>query len=92
MNIYAIHDAAAKYFLPPFTAPTDGVAKRMFVASMGDSFPHRADFTLHLVGSFDEDQGTLSIPQSGPRLVLAGLSVDPRLDPRRLSQPEGEAA
>jgi len=80
IKVYAIHDTAAEYFMPPFTAPNDNVAKRLFVSSMGDSFVHRADFKLFSVGEFDSDTGGLNAWD--PKLVLAGLSIDIKLDPR----------
>lgn len=81
MNCYSVFDSAAEYFLPPFFAPNDGVAKRMFIGSLGDSFAYRADFVLYYVGEFNDAAGVLN-PHDGPRLVLAGLSIAENLDPR----------
>lgn len=80
MKIFTIRDDAAGYFLPPFCAPTEAVAQRMFIGSMGDSFPHRHQFNLFLVGEFDDDNGRL-VPVD-PKHVLAGTSVSMDLDPR----------
>lgn len=81
MNIYSIHDQAAMYFLPPFFAKTDAQAIRMFIGSLGDSFPHRADFNLFRVGKFDENDGTIT-PET-PHKVLAGLSIDAKFAPQQ---------
>ena len=76
-NIYTIRDDAAAYFLPIFLARTHSEAKRMFITSLGDSFPHRSDFKLFHIGEFDEDIGLLT-PQE-PTMVLAGLSIPANL-------------
>jgi len=80
MNIYSIRDDIAQFFIAPFLAENDGHAKRMFVSSMGDSFPHRSDFKLYRVGSFDTENGLVT-PED-PALVLAGFSIPIDLDPR----------
>lgn len=80
LKIYTIHDDKAGFFIQPFFAVTDGQATRMFIGSLGDSFPHRADFKLFTVGFFNTDTG--DIEGAGPTLVLAGLSIPVSLDPR----------
>jgi hypothetical protein len=80
MKIYTIRDQVAGYFMPPFFAENDGHATRMFIQSMGDSFVHRADFSLHSIGTFDADTGVLSACDAS--MVISGLSIDPKLDPR----------
>lgn len=80
MNCYSIHDTVAEMFLPPFFARNDGQASRMMIGSLGDSFTHRADFNLYRLGSFDDDSGQLT--SETPSLVLAGLSISEKLDPR----------
>jgi len=79
MNIYSIHDSKASMFLPLFLAHNDGHATRMFIGSLGDSFTYRADYTLHCLGDFDEDTGEIT---TEPRMVMSGLSIDAKLDPR----------
>jgi len=80
MKLYTIRDQVACFFLSPFVAPNDNVAKRMFISGLGDSFPHRRDFSLHAIGAFDDQTGELSPVE--PYLVLSGLSIDAQLDPR----------
>jgi len=91
MNLYSIHDGSAQYFLPIFAAKTGDQAKRMFIGSLGDSFPYRADFTLHHVGHFDDDTGTLTACDP-PVVVLTGLSIPPSMDPRVTTGPEQQEA
>jgi len=91
MMIYSIRDDVAQFFIAPFLAENDAHAKRMFIGSMGDSFPHRSDFKLYRVGSFDPDNGTVT-PED-PALVLAGFSIPIDLDPRAPQhQPSTEKA
>lgn len=79
--LYTIQDTVAEFFLPPFVAENDNQAKRMFIGSLGDNFPHRHDFVLFHVGDFNDDDGTLQLPSS-IRVVLAGSSVAVTMDPR----------
>lgn len=88
MRVYTIRDQAGEFFLPPFTAHNDAIAKRMFVGSMGDSFSHRMDFVLYFVGEFSDENGTLSPVE--PVVVLAGYSVADSLDPRPRPEPQPE--
>lgn len=88
MNVYTIHDSVAQFHLPPFTAPNDGMAERMFMGSLGDSFAYRDGFSLYRIGTFDDASG--KITACDPVLCIQGRSIpataDPR--PRPLSQPE----
>lgn len=79
-HVYAIFDSVAEYFLPPFFAINDGQARRMFVVGLGDSFPHRADFTLFRIGSWND--ATAELTAEAPAKVLSGVSIAPSLDPR----------
>lgn len=81
MIIYSVRDDSADYFLPPFLARTDAQAVRMFIGSLGDSFPYRHDFHLMAVGGFDQDTGLVTA-EDAPRLVISGVSIDAKLDPR----------
>lgn len=80
-SVYSIRDDAADYFIPPFVAQNDAMAKRMFISSLGDSWPHRSDFHLFWIGEFDDDNGTIR-PIDPPKNVLSGMSIDDKLDPR----------
>lgn len=81
MKMYSVHDTAAEFYHPPFTAQTDAQASRIFVVSLGDQFPHRGDFNLYRIGEFDNDGGTL-LPCDPPQCVLRGTSIANDLDPR----------
>lgn len=80
MNMYTIKDGAADFFITPFFAKTDAQATRMFISSLGDSFPYRRDYTLFKVAIFDDDTGTVT--GNVPSVVLAGHSIDENDDPR----------
>ncbi len=80
MKFYTVRDETASFFLPPYLARNDGQAIRMFIGSLGDSFPYRRDFSLYEVGSFDEDNGLITATE--PRIVINGLSIALDLDPR----------
>jgi len=80
LKIYSIRDEAAEFFIQPFLANADAQAIRMFIGSLGDSFPHRSDFNLFFCGSFDTETGV--IEACPPKIILAGLSVADELDPR----------
>lgn len=81
MNVYTIHDLTAGFYLPPFTAPNDGMAERMFIGSLGDSFHFRSQFSLWRIGVFSDESGTIT-PHDANHLVLQGNSVHASLDPR----------
>jgi len=78
--MFSIRDSGAEFFIQPFFAPTAAVAARMFITSLGDSFPHRAHFDLFQIGSWSSETG--QAVGDTPKLVLAGLSIDNKLDPR----------
>lgn len=80
MNVYTIYDSAAEYHLPPFFAQADAQAKRMFIQSLGDSFPHRADFNLLKIATFDQNTGVIT--SQDPISILAGRSISETFNPK----------
>ncbi len=80
INMYSILDGAAKFFINPFFAENDAHATRMFCGSLGDSFPHRADFSLHYLAKFDIETG--EVITDSQHCVIQGRSLDVSLDPR----------
>jgi len=88
MMIYSIRDNGAEFFIQPFIAPTDAVAQRMFIGSLGDSFPHRQDFALYKIGTFNTESG--KIVANDPVMILAGLSIPDKFDPRNRGITLGE--
>lgn len=89
MIIYTIHDSVAEFFLPIFTAENDNVAKRIFIASLGSNFPHRADYTLYRIGQFCPDEGNVAAENA--QLLMSGLSIAESLDPRPRPITNGES-
>lgn len=65
----SIYDSAVKAYLQPFFQRTRGEALRSFRAAVneeGHNFQvHAADYTLFVIGEFDEDTGKL-IPYDTP--------------------------
>lgn len=63
MKIFSVLDRAADAFLPPFTAANEGVAIRMVQDALEDEnhqlSRHTRDFSLHLLGEFDEVTGEI---------------------------------
>ena len=69
--MFTVYDSKAEAYLPPFNMASKGEAIRAFADCVNDnkhSFSrHPADFTLFLLGSFDEASASitaLSTPQS----------------------------
>ena len=64
IKFYSVHDSKAEAFLPPFTAPTAGVAIRMWEQACNDpehTFnQHAGDYTLFEIGEFDQDSGQVN--------------------------------
>lgn len=73
MSLYSVEDLKSGY-LTPFTASSDGVARRMFESTLKDrstvigSFPE--DFRLFYVGTFIVDSGEMV--NSPHRLICDG--------------------
>lgn len=64
LNMYSIHDQKAKAFMQPFFMSTDGQAIRAFTDNINSSessmiTAHPEDFTLYLLGTFDDQNGLL---------------------------------
>jgi len=64
-QVFAIFDAAAEAYLPPFMLPTEGMAKRQFEIAINDDktqFWHSPqDYTLFELGIFDDASGTYEL-------------------------------
>lgn len=63
LKIYSVYDSKAKFFSAPFFCINDDIAIRSFTEATNDSstqlnkFPE--DFSLHTIGTFDPDTGTI---------------------------------
>lgn len=82
MNYYSIHDSKAKFFMPPFAARTHEEAQRIFTQAVNDfSNPNNAfafspaDYTLHYVFTFDEDDGQVTDAALHDHIIVNGKDV-----------------
>lgn len=75
--LYSVQDSVADRFGMPFAQQNERVAYRAFVNLVNDprSEVNRnpGDFNLYLVGSFDDDDG--SVLQQKPQLISNGANV-----------------
>lgn len=75
LGIYSVYDSKAKAYLPPFFLPNDALAVRAVVGCTRDpdhsfaKFP--LDYSLHKMGSFDDQSGRLEVPDSGPEFLYS---------------------
>lgn len=62
--LFTIRDIKAATFAAPFTAPTRGMALRMFADHVNDpqSMPHKhpEDFELYELGTYNDQDGAIS--------------------------------
>ena len=76
-KIYSVYDDAAKAFLQPFFAVTDGLAIRSFTEAVNDPntslSKYPSQFTLFQIGEYEDSDARISIP-STPRSM--GLAVE----------------
>ena len=74
MNLYCVYDRVAEEASSPIPAKTDGVAIRMFVASMQkNEYPE--DYWLYRIGHFDPISMYLD-PQKPERLIIGKQEVE----------------
>lgn len=66
--VFAVHDAKAKAYLPPFILPTKEMAKRTFSDCVNDfkhAFGrHPYDYTLFHLGMFDDSRATYALEKA----------------------------
>lgn len=78
IHAFSVFDSAAKLFMQPFFARTRGEAMRSFMDACSDEkhqfSRHAMDYSLYVVGQFDEDDGLL-IPQAEPERLMSALDV-----------------
>jgi len=62
--ICGIRDGKAETFLPPFSVPTVGLARRLFGEAVNDKRTeigkYPKDFTLYVIGDFDIEKGIVT--------------------------------
>lgn len=78
-KIVAVHDKALDAYLRPFTAPTTGVAIRHFQDEIANKespmHTHPEDYTLHLLGDYEEDTGIITPQPGGPLAIAAAATI-----------------
>lgn len=81
LQVVSVYDSAVNAFARPFFVPSTGVALRSFSDEVNRQAPdnpmsqHPEDFTLYLLGSFDEDSGQFTNTQSRPELLVRAKDV-----------------
>lgn len=79
-SLFTVFDSAAARFLEPFYAPTVEYALRQFRTTVNqeghqfNKFPE--DYTLFLIGEFDQEQGTITALDSPQSLGVAITFVE----------------
>lgn len=66
MKIFSVRDAKVEAFMQPFFSPTMGAAIRSLSEAVNDPkhefSKNSADYSLWLVGDFDDSTGVISAP------------------------------
>lgn len=81
--IFSIYDSAASYYQPPFACNNKGIALREFsdACNNKETFlaKHPADYTLFLLGTFDDITGEFVLEKTPIRLgtAIEFVKVDP---------------
>ena len=96
MKVFAVYDMAAGAYLAPFFQPNDAVAIRLFANMVNDGkslfWASPGDFSLHLLGEFDEQSGLFTCDK-GPQGIRSALSVVKRdVDERQVPLFDKDAA
>lgn len=78
-RVFSVYDTAAKVYSHPFYVPRNEMAVRAFtdaVNSANHEFAkHPADYTLFLLGEFDDADGSYKPNQPGPQAIITGLAA-----------------
>lgn len=74
-KIFAVYDAGAEAFLPPFFLPSIGQATRAFSDVVNDSShsfsKHPLDYSLWILGSFDDATGIVDAESGKAKIIDA---------------------
>lgn len=85
LYIFSVYDSAAGYYKEPFTVSNKGVALREFAdaCNSAESYlsKHPGDYTLFLIGTFDESTGVLTQDSAHVSLGKALEYVKPAIMP-----------
>lgn len=80
-KIFAVYDSAAKAYLSPFCLPREEMALRSFrdaVNSEHQFANHPEDYTLFLLGEYDNRTGQVQNHTPGPKLIGTALELKTR--------------
>lgn len=74
-KIYTVFDSKAQAYLQPFYSPNDAVALRNFQTAATDENhhfnKHAADYTLFLIGEYDDTSASITMLPSAKNLGCA---------------------
>lgn len=77
LKIFSVYDSKSEAYIPPFYALTAGQAIRSFTDTVNEANhafnKHPADFTLFLIGEFDDAHGAV-MPYAA--LINLGLASE----------------
>lgn len=78
LKLFAVRDAKAEAFIPPFVLPNEAMAVREFTGCANDpthAFCRNSDdYSLYEVGEFDDATGVLTVPAE-PRFLVKASSL-----------------
>jgi len=78
LAMFSVYDDKAAAFMPPFFERAEGAAVRAFMSACNDEkhnfFKSSADYSLYIVGSFDDSSGLVS-PVSPPRSLARAADM-----------------
>lgn len=81
LEIFSVYDQATGAFLQPFFAPSKGAALRSLTDAVNDEkhefSRHSADYTLFILGSFDDNSGIFDT--APPERVIGCLELVTKL-------------
>lgn len=78
-RVFSVYDSAAKCYSHPFYVPREEQAIRAFTDATNspshEFSKHPADYTLFLLGEFDDADGSYTPHQPAAKAIATGLSV-----------------
>lgn len=89
LKLFTVYDSKAEAYLPPFYLSTRGQAIRAFSDSVNDpnhAFNrHPADYTLFMIGEFDDQNASFNLDHAKTSLGLAlEFKVEAHIPPSTL--------
>jgi len=79
--VCAVFDSAVQAFGQPFFVPALGAAIRSFTDEVNRAAPdnalhsHPEDYTLHALGTFEDETGTFEVSEDSRRVLTRGKDV-----------------